>query len=61
MDMEVRPGAQRRSDCISITPALEVDWQDHWKEAVGRAMVLPQRERACRHRYSSARPSAAIV
>jgi hypothetical protein len=39
MDPEVRIGLQRRADCISDTHAIEVDWHDKWKDAIGQSLA----------------------
>lgn len=39
LDLKIRLGLQRRADCISSTHAIEVDWHDKWKEAIGQALA----------------------
>jgi hypothetical protein len=39
MDLEVRLGQQRRADCLDDTHAIEVDFHDKWKEAIGQSLA----------------------
>jgi hypothetical protein len=40
MAIEVRLGqVQQRADCLSQTHAIEVEWHDRWKDAIGQALA----------------------
>jgi hypothetical protein len=43
MQLDLQLGEQRRADCLSDTHAIEIDWHDKWREAVGQALAFSAR------------------
>lgn len=39
MDVKIRLGEQQRADCLTGTQAIEVEWHDYWKAAIGEALA----------------------